>query len=82
MPQLDSRETLLLETLISGASNRELATTLDCALRTAELHRQKVMKKFGAQTAAQLGYLYAQSLQEAGAGEQLSGDPALCEGRR
>ncbi|TWT85774.1 Tetrathionate response regulatory protein TtrR [Posidoniimonas polymericola] len=58
MVELTDREHQLLRLLVEGASNRVAANEMGIALRTMELHRQKVMQKLGAKSAAQLGYLY------------------------
>ncbi|TWT77345.1 response regulator FixJ [Posidoniimonas polymericola] len=59
MIALNQDEVRLLRLLVEGASNSTAAKRQGIALRTMELHRQKVMKKLGAKSAAQLGYLFA-----------------------
>ena len=57
---LTDHERELLELLVSGASNKQAAKKLGIALRTTELHRQKLMLKLGTKSAAQLGYVYCE----------------------
>lgn len=59
MVSLREDEVRLLRLLVEGASNSTAAKRQGIALRTMELHRQKVMRKLGAKSAAQLGYLFA-----------------------
>jgi len=63
---LTKHERELIELLVAGASNREAAKKLGIALRTMELHRQKLMHKLGARSAAQLGYRYAELMRRQG----------------
>ena len=68
MAPLTDDEFRLLKLLAEGASNRTAAKRQGIALRTLELHRQKLMQKFGARSAAQLGYLFARYELERNAG--------------
>lgn len=73
---LTQHERELLELLIGGASNKVAARQLGIALRTMELHRQKLMNKLGARSAAQLGYLYADlKRREGGQGTSSAAEP-------
>lgn len=66
MLTLTKDEMRLLRLLAEGASNRTAAKKQGIALRTMELHRQKLMRKLGAKSAAQLGYLFAKYEREYG----------------
>lgn len=59
MPDLTPREEKMMRLIVAGVSNTTLAKQMGVALRTAELHRAKVVKKLGAKSPAQLGYKYA-----------------------
>ena len=54
---LSVREREVLELLIEGRSNDEIATALFVARRTVETHRQRIMKKLGAHTIADLVHI-------------------------
>ncbi|MDQ3336400.1 MAG: response regulator transcription factor [Myxococcota bacterium] len=54
---LSAREREVLEHLIEGRSNDEIASTLFVARRTVETHRQRIMKKLGAHTIADLVHI-------------------------
>src|SRR5688572_12430747 len=51
---LSAREREILHLLIAGQSNDDIATSLFIARRTVETHRQRIMKKLGAHTIAEL----------------------------
>lgn len=55
--QLSVREREVLEHLLAGKSNDDIATTLFVARRTVETHRQRIMKKLGAHTIADLVHI-------------------------
>jgi DNA-binding NarL/FixJ family response regulator len=54
---LSAREREVLELLIDGCSNDEIASALFVARRTVETHRQRIMKKLGAHTIADLVHI-------------------------
>jgi DNA-binding NarL/FixJ family response regulator len=54
---LSAREREVLELLIDGRSNDEIASALFVARRTVETHRQRIMKKLGAHTIADLVHI-------------------------
>lgn len=54
---LSAREREVLELLIEGRSNDEIASALFVARRTVETHRQRIMKKLGAHTIADLVHI-------------------------
>lgn len=56
---LSAREREVLELLIDGRSNDDIATSLFVARRTVETHRQRIMKKLGAHTIADLVHVAA-----------------------
>jgi FixJ family two-component response regulator len=51
---LTARERDVLELLVGGCSNKEVARRLDISPRTAEDHRARIMKKLGARNIADL----------------------------
>ena len=56
---LSNREREVLELLIDGRSNDDIASSLFVARRTVETHRQRIMKKLGAHTIADLVHVAA-----------------------
>ena len=59
LAQLTSREKDVLRLLADGLANREVAVELGISLRTAEVHRARIMTKLGVGSLAQalrLGY--------------------------
>lgn len=52
--QLTKRETQIMALVVSGLTNKEIASTLHISHRTVELHRSKVMKKMEATTLVNL----------------------------
>jgi DNA-binding NarL/FixJ family response regulator len=54
LERLTRREREVFELLIRGCSNDEVATRLFIARRTAETHRQRIMKKLSAHSVAQM----------------------------
>jgi DNA-binding NarL/FixJ family response regulator len=54
LDRLSSRERELLQLVAEGATNKEIATTLDLSVRTAEKHRYRLMKRLGVHSAAEL----------------------------
>lgn len=55
--QLSAREREVLAYLVDGQSNDDIATALFVARRTVETHRQRIMKKLGAHTIADLVHI-------------------------
>ena len=58
--RLTRREREVFELLIRGRSNDEIATVLVISIRTAETHRQRVMKKLSLHSVVQMQRLSAQ----------------------
>lgn len=56
--QLTPRERQVMERVVSGESNREIADALGISKRTVELHRVQVMKKMEVRSLASLVSLY------------------------
>lgn len=52
--ELTDRQRGILQLLVDGRSNKEIAATLNLSIKTIEFHRAKIMTKLGAQTAAEL----------------------------
>ncbi len=59
LERLTKREREVFELLIRGCSNDEVATRLFIARRTAETHRQRIMKKLSAHSIVQMQRLSA-----------------------
>lgn len=55
---LTKREKDILRLIISGKRNIRIADELCIAMRTVEVHRANLLKKFSAQTVAELAYIY------------------------
>lgn len=55
---LTKRERQLLEAVVHGMKNRQIADKLDLSLKTVEMHRSRMMKKMDAETVADLIRLY------------------------
>lgn len=51
---LTKRESEILGMIVSGKTNRQIAEALDRTQRTVEYHRNRLMKKIGANNAAGL----------------------------
>lgn len=51
---LTERENQVVEGIVKGLRNREMAVELEISERTVEAHRKKAMKKLGARSAADL----------------------------
>jgi len=51
---LTPRERDVLEQLVAGASNKEAGRLLGISPRTIEIHRARIMEKFGAKNVADL----------------------------
>jgi two-component system response regulator DctR len=54
LAHLTPREREVLNLVVAGDTNREIAAQLDIGLRTVEMHRQQVMQKLGARSAVDL----------------------------
>lgn len=57
---LTEREKEILIQIIDGKRNQKIADELCIAMRTVEVHRASLMKKFSAKTVAELAYIYGQ----------------------
>lgn len=55
---LTSRERDILMLIIDGKRNQRIADELCIAMRTVEVHRASLLKKFAAKTVAELAYFY------------------------
>lgn len=55
---LTEREREILQLLVAGHRNQHIAETLCIAVRTVEVHRASLMKKFAANTIAELAFFY------------------------
>lgn len=55
---LTSREKDILQLIIAGKRNIRIADELCIAMRTVEVHRASLLKKFAAKTVAELAYVY------------------------
>lgn len=49
-----ARELQVLDQLVGGASNKQVADTLDISIKTVEVHRARLMEKTGASSFAEL----------------------------
>lgn len=56
---LSSRETEVMELLIAGKMNKQIAAILDLAVRTVEVHRASIFEKFGVRSAVEVARLLA-----------------------
>ena len=54
LPVLSARQRSVLERVLEGKPNRQIAEELAISLKTVEFHRARVMQKFGVRTAAEL----------------------------
>ncbi|OBT12057.1 DNA-binding response regulator [Vibrio sp. UCD-FRSSP16_10] len=57
---LTIREKEILRSIIAGKRNIQIADELCIAMRTVEVHRASLLKKFAAKTVAELAYAYGQ----------------------
>jgi DNA-binding NarL/FixJ family response regulator len=53
-PPLSARETEIIQLVVEGKSNKEVAATLGISTRTAENHRARVMRKLGLHSLSEL----------------------------
>ena len=51
---LTARETQILQSIVAGRTNKQIARTLSRSQRTVEYHRNRLMRKLNAHTAAEL----------------------------
>jgi two-component system response regulator FixJ len=58
---LTNREREVLEALMEGLSNRQIAERLDISLRTAEMHRGNMMQRLGAKGLAEVHHLVTEA---------------------
>ena len=54
LPALSARQRAVLERVLAGKPNRQIAGELAISLKTVEFHRARIMQKFGVRTAAEL----------------------------
>lgn len=57
LASLSPRETEVMELVIAGKMNKQIAGTLDLAVRTVEVHRASILEKFGVRSAVELAGL-------------------------
>lgn len=55
---LTEREKDILRLIVAGKRNQKIADELCIAMRTVEVHRASLLKKFAAKTVAELAYIY------------------------
>lgn len=51
---LTEREACITHHLTQGLSNKEIANTLDCSVKTIEFHVSNILRKFGVSSRTQL----------------------------
>jgi two-component system, LuxR family, response regulator DctR len=54
LPVLSARQRAVLDRVLAGKPNRQIAGELGISLKTVEFHRARIMQKFGVRTAAEL----------------------------
>jgi len=54
LPVLSARQRAVLDRVLEGKPNRQIAEELAISLKTVEIHRARIMQKFGVKTAAEL----------------------------
>ena len=54
MPSLTQRQQQVLEQVVQGASNKEIARSLSLSPRTVETHRYNIFHKMGVRNAVEL----------------------------
>ena len=58
--QLTDRQREILQLIVEGQANKEIADHLNLSIKTIEFHRSKIMTKLGAKSAAELTKLAIQ----------------------
>jgi len=58
--ELTGRQREILQLIVEGRANKEIADSLDLSVKTVEFHRARLMNKLGARTAAQLAKVAVQ----------------------
>lgn len=59
-PGLTVRQREILQLVVEGRSNKEIADVLEVSIKTVEFHRARLMNKLGARSAAQLAKVAVQ----------------------
>jgi two-component system response regulator DctR len=59
LASLSPREREVLDLVVVGKMNKQIAATLDLAVRTVEVHRASILEKFGVRSAVELAGLLA-----------------------
>jgi two-component system response regulator DctR len=54
LPALSARQRAVLDRVLEGKPNRQIAEELAISLKTVEFHRARIMQKLGVRTAAEL----------------------------
>jgi two-component system response regulator DctR len=54
LPILSARQRAVLDRVLAGKPNRQIAGELAISLKTVEFHRARIMQKYGVRTAAEL----------------------------
>jgi two-component system, LuxR family, response regulator DctR len=54
LPMLSARQRAVLDRVLEGKPNRQIAHELSISLKTVEFHRARIMQKLGVRTAAEL----------------------------
>lgn len=65
---------LVLALLMDGATSKQISTQLDMALRTVELCRSRLMKRYGAKSPVHLGRLATEKRLNGTGGSDQSGN--------
>ena len=61
LARLSPREEDVLQLIVCGASNKQMAAALDISIKTVEKHRGKLMKKLGVRTIPDLMRIWLQA---------------------
>lgn len=59
LSSLTARERQVMELLLQGQMNKQIAGTLDLAIRTIEVHRSSILQKFGVRSVTELAGIVA-----------------------
>jgi FixJ family two-component response regulator len=54
LPMLSARQRAVLDRVLEGKPNRQIAEDLAISLKTVEFHRARIMQKLGVRSAAEL----------------------------